>query len=303
MSQAAPAVPLEFSPGATISFVTPHHPSTIPVTVIRPFLPFTKSVALLVRSKELGPDDVVLKIFDPRYLDERVTRTQRQPWTLAKEKAALSLRRDVDYTFEDLLRDDVDDATRSIWWENTFQLNYRESYNNECRAYNCLLEYQGTAIPRFLFSGIIIPPDERALTPIQAIVIEYIPDALTLGSRELTADKLTPEVCGPILRALDDFPNRGVLHVDINYTNVLFAPAGRPRRGVIIDFGKCIFREDNQSHTDWINDVLTYGCDRFLRNVLMKHKGVTDTSQWPENPWLSVSGYDCSPVRPAHVFQ
>lgn len=81
-------VPPDFSPGDIISFLTPQRPTPIDFTIIRVFTPFTKNVVLQVRSSDLEPADVVLKIYDSRFIKDR---SKRQPWSLELEKAAAPL--------------------------------------------------------------------------------------------------------------------------------------------------------------------------------------------------------------------
>ena len=131
-----------------------------------------------------------------------------------------------------------------------------ESFEVECKAYSRLQHLQESGdIPRFLFSGDIIPPDERALR-IPAIIISYIPDALPLNNQSLTyPNVLTPDLCTSFLRTVDSLPDYGVIHGDINPHNVLFAPSSDslPERVVIIDFGEAPLRngEDTEEGGGW----------------------------------------------------
>ncbi len=53
-----------FFPGQNVTIQTPDR--TLTLTIDRPFAPFTKAVILVARSPQLGPDPVVVKIYDPR---------------------------------------------------------------------------------------------------------------------------------------------------------------------------------------------------------------------------------------------
>lgn len=69
--------------------------------------------------------------------------------------------------------------TRAVgaMWEEDFRRLYRH-FASERDAYAHLLPLQGTAIPRLFLVGTWLPPDERAYQ-LPALVMEYIPDAVT----------------------------------------------------------------------------------------------------------------------------
>ncbi|KAJ2975349.1 hypothetical protein NUW54_g11746 [Trametes sanguinea] len=86
-------VPPFLLPGHTVAFQPSGGGRALNLTIIEPFVPFTKSVALLVRSEQWGCDrPMVIKIFDPRFLDERLQmgcpKWRPPEWTLAAEAAA-----------------------------------------------------------------------------------------------------------------------------------------------------------------------------------------------------------------------
>ena len=66
-----------FAAGEQVTLATDHEQRLV-FTIERPFSPFTKSVAVLARCAELSSTPVVVKIFDPRFLDERLPMKYRR---------------------------------------------------------------------------------------------------------------------------------------------------------------------------------------------------------------------------------
>ncbi|KAI9066874.1 hypothetical protein FKP32DRAFT_1589175 [Trametes sanguinea] len=266
------------SAGRTITF-TPSadpNPRTLTLTILKPFAPFTKSVVLLVRADELGPDPAVIKIFDPRFLNERLIRTSmRQPpeWTLAAETAAASL--DDSVSEIPLLYPPPPDldaqgvlARDSLWEKQLRRLSY-ECFDSEWRAYERLRVYQGSAIPRMFMKGSVIYPDARAIHP-PAVIIEYIPDPLVL--RDVAPGTVDADIC-ITLRAVDTFGRFGLFHGDINPNNVLFSPKARPTRAVLIDFGCAGFRIEGQSDEEWAVQVNGFWDSHWIR-LHLREQGI-----------------------------
>ena len=80
-----------FSPGAEILLLLDDD-RHITSTITKPFKPFVKGVALLVHSDSFPPSTVILKLFDPRYRDERFYKLyckSDRVWTLEAESAAV----------------------------------------------------------------------------------------------------------------------------------------------------------------------------------------------------------------------
>ncbi|KAI0804727.1 hypothetical protein BC629DRAFT_1247529, partial [Irpex lacteus] len=259
-----------FSPGATISFLPQNQPNPITFTVVRPFVPFTKSVVLQVRSSDLGPANVVLKIYDSRFIKDRST---RQPWSLELEKAAAAAN-PREWSVDEIWaaqRGTVQvphDVSQEMWYYH----HCIENHETECDAYRRLQDLQGSTIPLFFFSGSVLYPVERAFdTP--AIVMEYVPDAITLD--KIPLENLTPDLCETLLRTADTLPYHGVLHNDLNLNNVLFTPSDDPNRVIIIDFGEAVLREESDDDSDWKELTRMYGCLRFIRYLLVKQKGIS----------------------------
>ncbi len=154
-------------------------------------------------------------------------------------------------------------------WEEDFRRLYRH-FESERDAYAHLLPLQGTAIPRLFLVGTWLPPDERAYQ-LPALVMEYIPDAVTLG--DLAGDVLDPQMCAALVRTIESFPKYGVYHGDLNEFNVLFTPRERPQRAVVIGFGCSVTRKESDSEESWDHNALVYADGARLRDAL-ERKGV-----------------------------
>ncbi|KAI0742399.1 hypothetical protein C8Q80DRAFT_905220 [Daedaleopsis nitida] len=265
-----------FTPGQKVSLAAGARVHTF--TIDRPFLPFTKSVVLLARCEELAPHPVVVKIFDPRYLDERFSVVESQPsrpWTLAAERAAAALPAEA-FNEDDLWEDEPDPADadglakRAALWEEHYRRLSTECFASEHSAYERLPDLQGTAIPRLLLTGEVVPPDERAIRP-PAVVLEYIPDAVSLN--DVSPDALDVEMCATLVRAIDSFSAHGVFHGDINVHNILFTPKEKPVRAVCIDFGCAGIRAEGEDEETWQFNVGFASDERRIR-LLLKEKGV-----------------------------
>ncbi|KAI1784117.1 hypothetical protein LXA43DRAFT_246888 [Ganoderma leucocontextum] len=264
-----------FFPGQTVSIQTPQR--TLTLTIDRPFAPFTKAVVLLARSPQLGPDPVIVKIYDPRFLDERLVDTPHRaarPWSLEAERAANALMDDP-FNRRDLYEDEPEDAegraARAALWEKYFRLLSADFFKSEREVYDRLAPLQGSAIPRFLFAGTVLPPDERAIQ-LPAVVVEYIPDAVSLA--DVPVDVVEPELCATLLRVVDSFASYGVIHVDVNWNNILFTPRERPTRVVVIDFGHGRVREEDEDEDAWRETVLMSNDSWGVRWVL-EQRGVS----------------------------
>ncbi|KAM5545644.1 hypothetical protein V8D89_000682 [Ganoderma adspersum] len=264
-----------FFPGQTVTLKTPDR--TLTLTIDRPFAPFTKAVVLLARCPELGPDPVVVKIYDPRFLDERLQDTAHcpaRPWSLELERAADAVWDDP-FDQLDIWADEPEDAegraALAALWEKHFRILSTGCFKAECEVYDRLRTLQGSAIPRLLTTGIVLPPDERAIQP-PAIVIEYIPDAISLC--DVPVDLVTPELCASLLRTVDSFAGLGAVHADVNWNNILFTPRERPTRVVVIDFGLGIARQEDEDDEAWEESV-AYGHDSWQMRRVLGQRGIS----------------------------
>ena len=267
-----------FFPGQTVTLQleTPEH--TLTLTIDRPFAPFTKAVVVLARCPELGPGPVVVKIYDPRFLDERLQDTPHcpaRPWSLELERAADAIW-DEPFHRRDLFVEPEDANLKSgggipAQWEKHFRILSTCCFKAEREVYDRLRPLQGSAIPRLLTTGVVLPPDERAFQP-PAVVLEYIPNAVSLS--DVPVDAVTPELYATLLHVVDSFAGLGVVHADVNWNNVLFTPSERPTRVVIIDFGCGGVRTEDQDDESWL-DRVACGNDSARARWVLEQRGIS----------------------------
>ncbi|KZT63289.1 hypothetical protein DAEQUDRAFT_760550 [Daedalea quercina L-15889] len=93
------------SPGGQLSLIINGQHALFGIK--KAFLPFTKSVAVLAQpaseltgsnAAEYTASLVVVKIFDPRVLDDRTATETKRPWSLAAEQCALQDRARKDFS-------------------------------------------------------------------------------------------------------------------------------------------------------------------------------------------------------------
>ena len=147
-----------FSSGRPITFQTSDGKS-LSFIIDKPFAPFTKSAVILARSPELGHDPVVIKIYDPRFFDER---KPEYPWCLANEEVAATIPDDkfgqgFATSFE-WKGQPEDGYTEAAIQEKQYRLLIEDCYHSELRAYAKLSHLQGSSIPRLILNGTWIPP-------------------------------------------------------------------------------------------------------------------------------------------------
>ena len=184
----------------------------------------------------------ILKIYDPRYLEEReVTYSSddgsflqaENPWTLEKEVEVAEHRK-------------VHPDCHRNWhcayvdYEVNVELNMygrvSDSWTREVDAYHILANssLSGSTLPIFYDSGDLILDETRAIIP-RVVLLEYIPDVTSVsGLGDIRA--ITPRQVRTLVAATVKLNELGVVHRDINRGNILIGP----KRAVIIDFGESI---------------------------------------------------------------
>jgi serine/threonine protein kinase len=268
------------APFSTVSLLRLTDGTSLSLQIIKPFLPFTKSQVFLVRPEPPGcglPSELILKVFDPRYLDDRIPPPKSglpsRLWTLEAETAAADYRQEIaegkrpDDFSVDLLYGD-EEAEPYLWEEHFYRL-LKESWESEADALSRLASLQGTVIPMFYGSGNVVPPaSTRGIQP-RAILMEYI-HGTPLADIEVGKVNLPPAIFRPLLDAVKRFGDLGVFHSDINHHNVLVSPPEAPTRAVLIDFGCAGVRQDDESEEEWIRNVEFFDDERSLRRLLDK---------------------------------
>ena len=257
--------------------------TSLSLRIIKPFLPFTKSQVFLIRPESAGrglPSELILKVFDPRYLDDRIpppnSGLPSRLWTLEAETTAADYRQEIaegkrsdDFTVGLLYGDE---EAEPYLWEDHFYRLLKESWESEVDALSRLTSLQGTVIPKFYGSGNVVPPENtRGIEPF-AVLMEYI-HGTPLVDIEVGKVNLPPAIFLPLLDAVKRFGDLGVFHSDINDRNVLVSPSEAPMRAVLIDFGCAGVRRDGDSEEKWIWNVRFFHDEKSLRRVLDK-KGI-----------------------------
>jgi len=249
----------------------------VSLQIIKSFLPFTKSQVYLVRPETPSnglPPEIVLKVFDPRYVDERITSTSVLPprlWTLEAETAAANYRQEIaegkrpdDFTL-DLVYEDGE--AKPYLWEEYFYRYFMESSENEVEALNRLISLQGTAIPKLYGSGnVLLPANTRSIQP-PAVLIEYV-HGTTLADFKANKLNISPAIFRPLFDAIKVFKDLGVYHGDISGRNIIVSPSEAPSRAVLIDFGRAGMREDGELEEDWMSIYEFYSDEKQLKSAL-----------------------------------
>jgi len=255
--------------------------------IIKPFLPFTKSLVYLVRPESPSnglPAEIILKIFDPRYVDERTPSSKHglhpRLWTLEAETAAAEYRQEIaegkrpdDLTVHVLYRDG---EAKPYLWEEHFYRYFMVSSENEVDALRRLISLQGTVIPKFYGSGNVLPPAHtRSIRP-PAVLIEYIRGTTLADYNAAKLPNLPFAIFRPLLDAIRKSKTLGVYHGDVSDTNILVSPSEAPARAVLIDFGRAGVREDGESEEDWAG-ICDFYSDEVGLKVALKANGIP----WP----------------------
>ncbi|KAG6380693.1 hypothetical protein JVT61DRAFT_5070 [Boletus reticuloceps] len=265
-----------FFPGQKISLKPLNDDTEVNFTICKLSTPVTKSVVVLAKPDSGDPEQVVIKIYDPRYLDERFIESGCYKWNLATEQtAAIERTKNPDLSDKELThkmhshrRKDLsgeDRATHDLSWEENFYRTMMEQYEAELTAYERLKDLQGSAIPRLIMAGQFLPSDERAIRP-PALVLEYIP---SVNLYDVPCDAITPAIREQVLSAIESFPLYGVLHNDINLTNIHLTPPEKPVKGFLLDFGSARIRQESDREKTW---TMCGACDVELATYLLEDK-------------------------------
>ncbi|KAL0958899.1 hypothetical protein HGRIS_014217 [Hohenbuehelia grisea] len=252
-------------------------------TISKCFTPITKSVVVLAHCDELPPSQspAIIKIFDPRFLDDRFKMKTTRPWSLEVEAEAARVResrgaplRSGWFNHSDIWRPEPETSqgrfARAALWEEYFYVLMMECYNAEVACYERLRALQGSTLPRLFLSGSTNPPDSRAILP-PAVVLEYIP-GVTL--RDIEPNLLSLDLCTPLVRSIDSFAALDLFHADINHNNILFHPPDSPVRAVVIDFGCGSIKIEGENEEDW-QFTLQFAADSRRIRRLLRDKGIT----------------------------
>lgn len=238
-------------------------------TILKPFVPFTKSQVLLVKLQPpiSGiPSNVILKIYGPRFINDRdrLASIPDRPWSLSLEIAAAE-RREAIACNERL--DDYDE----LLWEEYFCRTIEERFNSELAAYSRLRDLQGDGIPRHYASGNLAVDPLRPISP-HVLVFEYIPGESF--SSTISPSSFSRSMARSLITTVRSFASHGVNHCDLNPDNILIS-SQQPSWVVVIDFGESLLRGDKVSDSGWGSTVESEGDEAYV-NLQLDKAGIRD---------------------------
>ncbi|KAJ2929858.1 hypothetical protein H1R20_g7232, partial [Candolleomyces eurysporus] len=271
--------------GSTVTLRTASN-QTPQFEIIQAFTPFTKSQVYLARpaseaEKRRLPPEVILKIYDPRYLDDRLPPTPKSErpirfWSLDAETQAAERRKQVesgsvpDDFNEDMLYEDVVEP----WvYEEHFYRLLKICWESEVACLRKLERFQGTVVPRLFESGLIVlPPATRAIEPF-AVVMEYLPGRTLQRLTPAEVKSIPPAIFRLLMDSISSFVENGAIHNDINGNNILLSPVESPSRAVLIDFGCGAVREDYETEESWESSS-KFASDVEHLKITLRQKGI-----------------------------
>ncbi|KAJ7221682.1 hypothetical protein GGX14DRAFT_353219, partial [Mycena pura] len=133
---------------------------------------------------------------------------------------------------------------------------------------------QGNTIPRCFGSGTrSLASERRAISP-HVLLLEYIQDAKCL--EDIDPSVVDRSLGLALMKTARRFGELGVVHTDLNSSNILFAPAARPTRAVVIDFADSGVREEDEDSDYWAETLRQARDFRVMGSRLKRYLGMTD---------------------------
>lgn len=254
------------------------------VKIIKPFLPFTSAVTLLVEPCAYMPHlppQFVVKLGDRRF-GNRAPQRRKLLWTPDVEPSLYQGVRDLlsgsrPNFFKKIGPVSKEEPEYSLWpdwmWEISCWQIKDENYKSEVKAYRHLASLQGTSIPRFYGTAQLSiapqgrPPLHAVTDVVDGIVMEYI-QGTTLEELQVGRDvspTLAEEISQKALRVMRQVRDLDTIHGDVRLGNILLRgwPSSAPEP-VLIDFGFAHIRPADGSEWTLGREV------NFLRLLLHK---------------------------------
>ncbi|KAF8705661.1 hypothetical protein AX14_013827 [Amanita brunnescens Koide BX004] len=238
--------------------------------ILKPFVPFTKSQVLLVELQPhiSGiPSSVILKVYDPRFINDRERRPPTsvfpgRPWSLSLEIAAAERRKAI--ARNERLDDEADYVDfDGVLWEEEFYRTTEDAFDSELAAYSRLQDLQGVGIPRCYASGNLAVDPLRPISP-RVLALEYVPgESLTT----INPSSVPRSLARSLITTVCSFASHGIIHCDLRPDNILFSQ--QTPRVVVIDFGQSILRGD-KSDSEWESVVRAEGDENHVKLLLHK---------------------------------
>jgi serine/threonine protein kinase len=215
------------------------HPLRVHVKVLETYT-FTQSQTMTVAvtsistlsqtvlDNPLFPLVAFLKLYDPRFLDERMSQDALEPQNTQDAK-------------------EVEETYRG--WTD-------EWFHNEVRAYHQLQKLQGHYIPRFFgvttFDGVSLPAGIQNDVP--GILLEFI-DGISMEEIDIesTFAVVHPHIGQSAVNCFEKVTSLGVLHGDIRLANLVVRK--EDGKVFLLDFALSTFRRDDEMNDEWKEHV------------------------------------------------
>ncbi len=253
-------------------------------SIIEVFSPITKSLVVHIRILESSaslPATAVLKLYDPRFTNERLPLGEslkdisvgiEHPWSLDLEVASVQRR-------EAIRRGELEDdfseyawiTANPIQWEEHLYRLLKCRFESELGAYSRCGALQGNGMARCFGSGVLHSDSSRLIKP-PFILLEYIPGT-PLPLVDVTT--ITKPLIYMLLNTIITYTSLGVIHNDPGPANIFFSPPSpsAPTRAVLLDFGEAMIRNADESDEEWKESV-TFVDDWFGVTGFLIHAGV-----------------------------
>lgn len=257
---------------------------------------FTRSQGMKValnweQQDESLPSVAFLKLYDRRYLDERMEADAEEPWNPEREAEAekfakilsngttMSGDSDDGSSDDDHSSDRSEDGVENQWHiEQKFRRWTKNWFNTEVRAYHQLHALQDICIPRFF--GITAFDQNSPRIPsgihfdVHGILLDFIDG---MGFDVVHSDSSLalkyPHIGEHAVCCMEKINELGVLHGDIRMANIMVR--NEDGRVVVIDFGLATFRKKNESECEWSERVDSEREVGYIKDCL-DEKGLRD---------------------------
>lgn len=244
------------------------------LTIVQAFLPFTTSQVLLTRLEEnlaqiplpVGAH-LIAKVYDTRFIHHRTV--FGKPWSYAAEEAAA--RRHGGVSKPDASMPSAPNTDDAVDWEGFYFRQGAAMFWSEVKAYERLESMQDLAVPRLYGVGSVDLSDmgcPRAVVP-PALLMQYIADARSL--EDLDPHLISRPLLDSALQTVQKLTVLGVLHGDLNGSEILCYPAHHPVHAFFIDFGNSRSRKEDEGNEQWAEAVLEAGDFRWVEMLFHLH--------------------------------
>ena len=279
---------------------------------------FTKSQALKVSvvSESIEDDSVpsvaFLKLYDRRYLDERMGNNAFHPWNHQKEAEAESIAQASGKTFrfdggyssddrssesgaeEDSDAEETDDTVGQDEeldpWEieDYYRDLVRKWFKTEVRAYNQLQSLQGICIPKF-FGTVTFDPQSLSrmppgvLTEVHGILLQFI-DGKPLDEidKESPLARTHEHIGQATVVCFERIHSLGVLHGDVRLGNLMVRNSDG--RVFLVDFALATLRGKDDSDQEWTGRIRreseVFAVKEFLQRKELRDRTPQEPFTW-----------------------